>query len=171
MNDDDALARLADIELPAAPEWGLLPLLPVIAVTIGVMIWMIVRYRARRRSRAAATPGPVPAPNAPESSRPLQQQALTRLDELQQAWRAGTLDDREAGYRLGTLLRRGLALNRLDETPPVAGDDDIEEWRSLVDDLAALRYRPRHPPLTAALFAQARDLLARGDGGGDAHHA
>lgn len=162
MTDAAVLANLADIELPAAPEWNPLTLLLPLLLAITVIVVIAGLYLARRRGQAhISTTTPLS----------LRQQALVRLDDLQQAWRAGTIDDRETGYRLGTLLRRGLALNRLEATPPAAVDDRPADWRRLVEHLEAIRYHPQYPPLTAAIFDQARAWLTREEDTGAAHHA
>ncbi len=152
--DSAALATLADIELPAPPEWQppLLLLLTAAVLASAAVIALTLWLRRRRAARGPARPVRPPATETSE------QQALTRLAALESDWSAGGLDDREAGFRLCALLRRGLGLPQLDGAHPPAGIDGAR-WRAYLVHLREIRYRPRHPPLTPARFGEARDWL------------
>jgi hypothetical protein len=148
VTDSAALATLADIELPAPPEWR-----PLILFAIGllVLIGMLTGlwFSLRRRGQTAGTP-----PTRPS----LQAEALTRLAALRKAWETGIIDDREAGFRLGAMLRLGLGLPQLHATPPPGSADPLH-WTQFVDELRQVRYRPDRRRLTPAHFDQARDWL------------
>lgn len=148
--DSTALTTLADIELPIPPALPspvlfVLAILAVAAVIAALLLW-------QRRSAAHG--------QAPEPLRlPVGQQALRRLATLKTSWASGSIDDREAGFRLCALLRLGLGLPQIDGSHPPAGVDD-GRWRAFVTRLNEIRYRPQHPPVTVSLFEQAQDWLA-----------
>ncbi len=150
--DSAALATLADIELPIPPEAPSLVLLVLTVLAVAAVIAILLLWQRR-----GAAPGH--APEAEPSRLPVGQQALQRLAALEAAWSAGRINDREAGFRLCTLLRLGLGLAQIDGARPPAGVDD-GRWRAFVSRLREIRYRPYHAPVTAALFEQARDWLA-----------
>jgi hypothetical protein len=140
----DPLDRLADIEMlppPSAPGGAGVVALAIIAVA--ALIW----YLRKARSKESA-----PVARAPH------QEALQRLDALRAEWLHGAIDDREAAYRLCTLLRIGLGLERLDpEQAPVGLE--AETWRSWHLDMQRARYPASGHPLTEALFATAASWL------------
>ncbi len=126
MKEGVALSQLADIlppPPPGGPDWfvvvgiGLACLVAVIA-----LLWFIKKRHA---------------PRTVSSSR----EARQKLAALHSAWQSHTVSDREAAYRLATLLRLGLALPQLDalERPPMVEDD--KAWRETLQQLHTLRYR------------------------------
>ena len=148
--DAGALAVLADIEIPAPPEWhvGLYAAAAaLILAAAGAIAWRTLR----RRDRAA-----IPSPASPSAA----DEALARLEVLQGAWRSGAVDDREAGYRLCALLRIGLALPALDPAAPPAGIARAEEWRHCLQRLQRLRYAAAAEGLAPESFDLARTWLA-----------
>jgi len=142
----DPLAQLADIELPPPPAgwpWLLTAILAALAIAL------LLLYRWRKKNRRA--------PPAPAS---LPRQALTQLEQLSAQWRDGQLSDRDAAYRLATLLRRGLALAQLTPDCPTALAAQTAQWRAAMSALSRCRYQPSTAsPLPAALFEQVREWL------------
>lgn len=151
MTDSAALATLADIEFPAPPEWRqLFLLMACVLVLIAAFagLWFVWR-RFRGPDRAQPTDDRMPAGA----------QALVHLLALQQAWESGTIDDREAGFRMCALLRLGLELPQLRaETRPNLAES--RQWLGFVDELRQIRYRPDRSLLKPAHFEQARGWLS-----------
>jgi hypothetical protein len=149
IGDSAALATLADIELPAPPEWRPWILLGIALLVLAATLAGI-RFAARATGRSAGSPLAADPPHI---------QALARLAALELSWAAGAVDDREAGFRLCAVLRHGFGLAQVDAARP-PGDVDSDDWRRFVDRLRRLRYRPEGGPLPPALFEQARAWLA-----------
>lgn len=129
MNEGVALKQLADILPPPAPGPGWI--LPVIAVAVTLAAALIlVWFVKRRRSLHAALPA---------------SEARQRLTALRSAWQDRRISDREAAYRLATLLRLGLGLPQLapQRRPPAV--DDAASWYETLTQLHALRYRDQAP--------------------------
>lgn len=147
MNGDDTLQRLADIIPPAPPAatpWWLwlLAALAVIAI-VALVVWRITR----RRRRTAPTGD-------------LRGDALAALSAVRLAWEAKQIDDRDAAYRLATVLRRGLGLAQLSDDDPPATINDAPLWRDTLQQLDRQRYRPeREQPLPPELFERAHRWL------------
>lgn len=160
MNEAAALATLADIELPLPPEGDatIRLVIALLALTvIGLLLALAWSRRSRRRQPPVATPA---------TSR--RHQAMERLHALQAEWQQGGVDDREAAYRLGAILRLGFGLAQLDGESPATVADHAA-WRRLIEGLRLLRYHPGHARLQAADFDLARAWLAGGqDGAGPA---
>ena len=153
MNGADPLATLADIELPAPPDWR--PLIAAVGLLLLFAAWALVLYiRARKRDSIPAHPRP-PAPETGPRA------ALAQLEQLRLEWCSGVLDARTAAYRIGALLRLGLDLPQLLPAAPPAGLDD-EEWRETLQLLQSLRY-PQAPAqaLPPELFDRAQRWLGR----------
>ena len=68
-------------------------------------------------------------------------EAQRRIKALSTAWQTHKLSDREAAYRLATLLRLGLALPQLNTQVPPSMVEDHTSWRETLEQLHALRYR------------------------------
>lgn len=143
MNRDGIVTAMADIALPPAPDWRpIIAVAALVVLTLALAGWVALRRRARR----------APAPD--------QAEAVARLDRLRQAWLDRELDEREAGYRLATLLRLGLGLHQLRPEGPPPACGDTREWADTVALLQRLRYR-RHPDtaLSREVFERARRWL------------
>lgn len=154
MSPTDQLAALADIELPAPPDWR--PMFVFAALALMLAAGLLIRHLRTRRDparRDAVTPVPM------ESSACT---ALTRLARLQQQWEAGAIDARTTAYRLATLLRLGLGLPQLLPAAAPAGLDETE-WRTTLTLLQGLRYNQTSPALTPEIFARARHWLSQRD--------
>lgn len=152
MNATDPLAALADIELPAPPDWR--PLIALAALLLLAALAGIFYLWHRRRHPTPAAPA-----RAEAAAPPPECEARARLARLWQEWAAGAIDARAAAYRLGTLLRLGLELPQLHPAAPPAGLDP-HEWRETLTLLQGLRYAPAPPQaLTPEIFARAQRWL------------
>lgn len=154
MNDAETLSRLADIELPAAPDWQ--PLVIAAAAIITLMVILIAArlvWRSRKRrggDRQTATPLVM---------------AQARLEQTRRDWQAGAIDDREAAYRLATLLRLGFGLPQLLHERPAHPPVAPSEWREITQLLERLRYQQTSQEhLSPEMFQRLGCwLAARGD--------
>lgn len=145
MNEGVALKQLADILPPPAPgDWSWLPaVVAAIAMLAAVgLLWFVKKRRARRGNLSA-------------------REARQRLAALRAAWQIRAVSDREAAYRLATLLRLGLALPQL--TPQLRPNavDNEPAWHETLAQLNALRYRDHTPAtLPPQCFDHAEQWLA-----------
>jgi hypothetical protein len=158
VNGADTLAALADIELPAPPDWR-----PAIILATALLLCaagaLIIYMRARTRR---AAPSPAAAAGTGEA---VSRAALAQLERLRRESSSGAIDARAAAYRLGTLLRLGLGLPQLHAAAPPAGLDG-NEWRETLTLLHALRYAPASAQaLTPEVFARAQRWLNDRQGG------
>lgn len=165
MNPTDPLAMLADIELPAPPDWR--PVIVLAVLALALMSALLIRALRIRRRRAH--PGAVPP--APRTDRA--HEARIRLVRLRQEWDAGAIDARTAAYRLAVLLRLGLGLPQLRPATPPPPGTDTAEWCETLALLQGLRYtRAPMTMLTPEIFSRADRWLgqcvATGDGARDA---
>jgi hypothetical protein len=158
VNGADPLAALADIELPAPPDWR--PLIGLAAAVLLFAAWaLILHIRARRRGRTSSpTLSPAPSPGTGEGVK-LTREAQQRLERLRSEWASGAVEPRAAAYRLAALLRLGLGLPQLLPAAPPAGLDP-GEWRDTLLLLRALRYAPASAQtLREETFARAQRWL------------
>lgn len=143
----DPLAGLSDIDrLAPAPVWP--ETAALVLLGLGAVV-LVVAARRRRAQRAASAD--------PAGQR--RQEAQRRLEAVHRDWRVGRLPDREAAYRLGALLRIGLALDRLRPTEVPAGVGDAAAWEAMVTRLAQARYGRTGGTLDEALFDAASRWL------------
>ncbi|MFZ5593640.1 MAG: DUF4381 family protein [Pseudomonadota bacterium] len=129
MNDTETLSRLADIELPAAPDWQPLVIAAAIITLIVILIAARLVWRSRKRGggdRQTVTHLVM---------------AQARLEQTHRDWQTGKIDDREAAYRLATLLRLGLGLSQLPHERPAHIPVASSEWREITQLLERLRYQ------------------------------
>jgi hypothetical protein len=127
MKEGVALSQLADIlppPAPGGPDWMLLVLVGIICCVLAAAL--LVWFRKKRLSKQLNLPA---------------REARRRLAALRSAWQSHTLSDREAAYRLATLLRLGLALPQLNTQVPPSMVEDHTSWRETLEQLHALRYR------------------------------
>jgi len=126
MKQGVALSQLADIlppPSPGGPDWLLLMVLGgVCVVIVAAVLWFIKKHSSLRSNSPA-------------------REARRRLGTLRTAWQSHTLTDREAAYRLATLLRLGLAVPQLDAQQPPSVVEDDNTWRETLQQLNVLRYR------------------------------
>jgi hypothetical protein len=127
MKEGVALSQLADIlppPAPGGPDWLLLGMIGGICclVIVAALLWFIKKHYS-------------PRSNSPT------REARRRLAALRDEWQSHTLTDREAAYRLATLLRLGLAVPQLSThiRPSTVKDETL--WRGTLEQLQALRYR------------------------------
>lgn len=146
MNEDIALQKLADILPPPAPSGpGWLLIVTAIAVAV-VAIFTIVWFVKKHRLHKSVLPA---------------HEAQQRLTALRNAWQARTVSDREAAYRLATLLRLGLVLPQLTPQIRPAVVDDALTWNETLTRLHELRYRDQASfTLSPQFFDRAEQWLA-----------
>ncbi len=139
--------RLADVQLPAEPSlWPMLT--AAAAVMVPIIALIVLGYR--RYYQATQT--------APAND--ITQQALTRLNAIEQAWLANDIDAREAAYRLSTVLRLGLGLPQLTTHCPPSLGDQQPQWQQTIAHFKQLRYQSLTTPrLEPATFAELRRWL------------
>ena len=128
MNEPGLLNKMADIELPAAPDWQ--PYIIVIAITLLIVFItvMIIRNMYKSKKQYASSPADV-------------KDGGSVLDEIEDQWSTGRIDDREASYRLSTLLRLGLGLPQLRPVCPADLIDDATAWEDTIQLFHQLRYK------------------------------
>ncbi len=130
-NNSEVLSRLADIELPAPPDWQPL-LITGGVITIALLLIVFIRLYIQRRKKISAYNNKLSDP------------ALTARLKLQQLindWQSHTVNDREAAYRLTTLLRLGLGLPQLTPICPPHIAADQRAWQETVSLCTNLRYQ------------------------------
>lgn len=147
INNAAFFGRLADVQLPAEPNlWPVLT--AAAAVTIVIIALITLGYRRYYQA----------SPTAPASD--ITQQALTRLNAIEQAWLANEIDAREAAYRLSTVLRLGLGLAQLTARCPPSLGDQQPQWQQTIAHFEQLRYQPQATPrLEQVTFAELRRWL------------
>jgi len=147
MKEGVALSQLADIlppPAPGGPDWLLLLVgIGIVGVTAAVtVLWFVKRRYALR--------GQPPA-----------REARRRLAALRNEWQSQAVTDREAAYRLATLLRLGLALPQLSVQRRPRAVEDETLWRETLRQLHALRYRDHSGiSLSPQYFERAERWLA-----------
>lgn len=146
MNEGVALQQLADILPPPAPggaSWMLLVVGSAIVIVAALaLVWFVKKHRPRKHNLPA-------------------REAQLRLRTLRAAWQAHTVSDREAAYRLATLLRLGLSLPQLTTQLRPAAVDNEQSWHETLTHLQALRYRDQATSnLPPQLFDRAERWLA-----------
>lgn len=152
MNHSEILARLADIELPAPPDWQ--PLLIAGGVVISTLLLItLVWLTTRRRKKISSFPN--------QNSDPVLTARL-KLQQLMHDWQSHTINDREAAYRLVTLLRLGLGLPQLTDICPPHIATDQQAWQAIVRLCASLRYQKTPAtPLSLEIFQHAEQWLLK----------
>lgn len=125
MSESELLSKMADIELPAPPDWQPV-LFVIITLTLllaaGLIVWRSIRHNKTPTSHANI------------------KQSDEVLEELRQQWSAGHITDREASYRLSTLLRLSLGLPQLSTACPANITNDAAVWEKTIRHLHYLRY-------------------------------
>ena len=148
MTHEDMINRLADIVPPAPPEWQTWVISIAIGLGVCAGVWSIYRYwRSRHHTHDRTTPSPA--------------DAQTKLAELAALWQTGALTDREAAYRLATVLRLGLGLSQLAPQIEHPAVTNRTSWTEALTLLQQLRYQHEaHHRLTPAIFDNAAAWLA-----------
>ena len=146
MKEGVALSQLADIlppPAPGGPDWMLVIVVGIICVLAAtVLVWFWKKHHSQRMNLPA-------------------REARRRLAALRSAWQSHTLSDREAAYRLATLLRLGLALPQLNTQDRPSMVEDDAAWRETLEQLHALRYRDQAGlNLSSQCFERAARWLA-----------
>lgn len=148
MNSADTLNRLADIDLPAAPDWQpwiIAAAMIVLVLALVVAGWYVRHHRARGLASTMIARSAM---------------AQQRVEQVRAGWLSGTISDREAAYRLATLLRLGLGLPQLTpDRPPVAAEQSV--WRETIHLFEQLRYQPTaRQSLSPEVFQRVEHWLA-----------
>ena len=143
--------QIADVELPPQPDWQ--PLVTtIIVVTIAVVLAaLVIRLRSRRKG--------------PNKISDTKREAIYQLQKLHRQWQAHEVDDHDAAYRLATLLRLGLELSQLTDTPPSKLQIEQNQWRDTIQLLTRLRYQQsgteKSVNLSSETFIQIEEWLKR----------
>ena len=125
MNDLDVLNKMADIELPAPPDW--LPVIytaMILLIVFAAILFIFTRFGRRRHGIIAV--------NKPGNK---------VLEEIEGRWSTGRISDREASYQLATLLRLGLDLPQLNTTCPAGVTAETATWEKTIRLFDQLRYK------------------------------
>ena len=134
MNDaanPEILNHLADIELPAPPDWQPL-LIAGGAIIIALMLIVLTRIYIRHRKKSSSDTGSHLDPALA---------AHLQLQQLIHDWQSHIINDRETAYRLTTLLRLGLRLPQLTSDCPPHITSDQQAWQETVMICTRLRYQ------------------------------
>jgi len=129
MNESDLLNKMADIELPAPPDWQPLIITVSAVMLIAVATILIIRHI----SKSGKNPDDSPPVNVRHSS--------VVFEDLKEQWSKGRITDREASYRLSTLLRLSLGLQQLDTACPPGLTNDAGTWENTIQLFNQLRYK------------------------------
>jgi Domain of unknown function (DUF4381) len=141
------LTKLADIEMPAPPDWHPVTVSGAIAVAVIGLLAAIAFYMYRRKRLRGG-----------KISRPAV--ALGKLEQLVTQWQDGKVTERETAYRLATILRLGLGLRQLDRHCPAAIANDKQQWLETITMLNRQRYQvASNDHLSAEVFERARAWL------------
>ncbi len=147
---DKLLIRMADIEVPSPPDWtpallsGMLIILLLVLVIALAWWW---RKTARAQQHHPVIKHELPAHH--------------QLEILQAQWQSGSLPDREAAYRLATILRLGLGLSQLTANCPKHLCHKKKAWLSAIAFLDNIRYQKQTTaPITLELFEHAGHCLS-----------
>ena len=120
MKEGVALSQLADIlppPAPGGPDWMLIIFVGIICIlAAAVLVWFWKKHHSQRINLPA-------------------REARRRLVTLRSAWQSHTISDREAAYRLATLLRLGLALPQLNTQDRPSMVEDDTSWRETLEQL------------------------------------
>lgn len=148
MNEADLLNGMADIELPAPPDWS--PV--IIGIIVAALIILFIGLITWRTIKANKKLGDTAIVSIEHS------QLL--LDQLQDKWQQGRISDREATYQLSTLLRLGLGLPQLTPRCPASLKPDTAAWEETIRIFNRLRYKktPR-TRLTPDIFTNTKKWL------------
>ena len=143
---DKLLIRMADIETPAPPDWS-----PVLLSGMLIILLLVLAWWWRKTARA-------------QQHHPVIKHELSahhQLETLQAQWQSGSLPDREAAYRLATILRLGLGLPQLTASCPKHLRHDEKAWQSTIVFLDNIRYQKQTTaPMTLELFEHAGHCLS-----------
>jgi len=129
MNNAELLNNIADIELPAPPNWQPSILLAIIIIFLLLFLLLLVLQQRSKSIRNENT-------------------ALEQLMQIQHNWKSKTTNNRDTAYQLATLLRLGLKLDQLDaDTCPNVIFAHQVNWHDTVTQLKKLRYE-KHQKVT-----------------------
>lgn len=151
MNQTDPLSNLADIEMPAPPDWWPVIIAAIVATLIIVTLGLFIRHMIKGKN------------NQRDSSIMTTEQGHLLLDQLEKEWRQGKVNDREASYQLSTLLRLGLGLPQLTPHCPASLKTDTSVWEETIMIFNQLRYKKMpQTQLTPDIFKKVSGWLGKG---------
>ncbi len=144
MNRDTLLEKMADVDMPAPPDWTPAWLIVLTGITLVTALILYIYARRIRRPHRNTHPD-----------------ARQAMQQTQQQWRNGEIDARETAYRITTILRLHLGLPALSPDVAPAGIHQ-HTWREMITLLSALRYKKNTADhsLNETLFDQAHAVLA-----------
>lgn len=150
MSETDLLNKMADIELPAPPDWT--PVIigvtvaTLIILFIGVLAWRVIKANKRLDDTSVITI----------------EHGQILLDQLKEKWQQGRISDREASYQLSTLLRLGLGLPQLTPHCPASLKTDTTAWEETIRIFNQLRYKKiPQTRLTPDIFKKVKEWLGK----------
>jgi len=141
------LENIADIQLPDPPDWS--PIISLVTITLLILVFLVIIYFSKRRIKPTYNP--------------INKTFLTRLEEIEQAWKTDAQLQRDCAYELAGLLQQALATNELKLIVPPALSNTVAEqhWATLVKWLNTYRYAPvNNEPVNQAIFNSSRIILA-----------
>lgn len=151
MNDTELAsltAQLADIQLPSEPTLWPWYLGGAIVFTLLITAVRLTLRRTRSGWR--------------DIHQHSSQEALHRLEQLQDEWQQQQIDDQRTAFRLANLLRLGLGLPQLTTEAPPQFTSDAALWRQTIEQLQQLRYRHQtSTKLDHSVFDHARRWLTQ----------
>ncbi|MFQ5469919.1 MAG: hypothetical protein ACE5EH_06370 [Gammaproteobacteria bacterium] len=152
-NNPELLHRLADIEMPTAPDLPGLFLSVVIAgaFTTCALVYWFMRKRKIRRSPQ-------------KHNYCTYEEAISRLDDIHHQWKSGSLNQRDTAFQIATLLRLAFNLPQLYSAQPHILNNLQVEWQSTINCLSSLRY-PKKPctTLSESIFTDIREWLEKAE--------
>ncbi|NOY72746.1 MAG: hypothetical protein GXP14_10270 [Gammaproteobacteria bacterium] len=143
MNKDIPFNMLADIELPNEPNWYSEITFVVIAsgLLLALIVWQIIKRKLSQQTRLA-------------------EQAL---DDVIDQHQSTSINQREAAFRIATVLRLSLNLSQLTLQAPDALQHEQTLWHKTIQQLEQLRYQHHcDTPLSPELIQQVRRWIQYG---------
>ncbi len=147
------LNRLADIELPAPPDWQ--PLLItsgiITACLLAIVTWLYIRRRKTPHADNKVTGYASPALTA-----------QIKLQQLINNWQSHAISEREAAYQLTTLLRLGMNLPQFTPDCPAHLASEQQAWHETAMICTSLRYQKTSTiRLSLEIFQRAEQWLIK----------
>jgi len=128
MNNAELLNSIADIELPAPPNWQPAILIGIIIFILLFLMLLILQQRSKLIKN--------------KIYKHHQHSALEQLEKIQQHWKIKSINNRETAYQLAAVLRLGLKLEQLQANAcPNILIAQRTTWHDTVTQLNKLRYQ------------------------------
>ncbi len=137
--------QLAPLEPPLTPDWQ--PLLYTTATLIALVAIAVAIYYLRKHQQSKNTLS-------------ICNEAKSELLKLKSRWQNRELNDSDTAYHLCTILRIGLQLKQLTQTPPPHLITHKQPWQHTITLLSELRYANRSShSLSEEIFTLAEQWL------------